>query len=61
MREKILISQDVNETERNILARFDERFILNKSENNDAGIANNSYVPLPENNVVSADDELPVV
>ena len=32
-----------------------------KSENNDAGIANNSYVPLPENNVVSADDELPVV
>ena len=38
MTEKILISHDVNETERNILTRFDEKFILDKSTKNDADI-----------------------
>jgi len=32
-----------------------------KSENTDVAAQDNPYVPLPENNVVSADDELPVV
>ena len=62
MREKILISQDVNETERNILARFDERFILNKSEKNDADILlgliiDNKQIPVLCIKKVSVRDE----